>query len=278
MKTLVVQSFRRQDVPPWIARCLGTVKAWAGLKGYDYLLTGDEAFDLCGAEFLAQVAKADIRAVTNLCRLELLRRAFADGYERAVWLDADMFVFDPAAFGIDQVKRYAFAHETWVSIRLERLAAVGSVNNSAIVCVGPQPDLDFLIETIRYIARSRTIISNYQVGGDLIKGLCKSLRFEILHNVGMFSPLMVLATALDRKPLLRIQALMHGAPVHAANLCASPAYPQAPSLEQTLSAMDRLEQSRGEVLNGWLEREAPTPVRFGDVRYLDGPAEPVRGP
>ena len=43
MKTLVIQSFRTHSVPPWIERCLDSVRRWAALRGYDYRLTDDRA-------------------------------------------------------------------------------------------------------------------------------------------------------------------------------------------------------------------------------------------
>ncbi len=269
-KTLIVQSYRREDVPGWIARCLDSVRGWAELKRYDYRLTGDEAFELCGEEYLAQVSRADVRAITNLCRLELVRNAFAEGYQRAVWLDADMFVFDPANFDVRGADRYAFARETWIGVRNGRLAATSSINNSAFVCNGPQPDLDFLIDAIRHIARHRRIFSNYQVGGDLIKGLARSMAFQALPNVGMFSPITVTALADGDESVLRAQASFHGTPVRAANLCATERYSNTPDQPVTLRAMDRLEETRGRVLNDWLD-EGPSPdmLHFSETRYLD---------
>jgi len=46
MRTVVYQSFRTENVPAWISRCLESVRLWAGAKGYDYRFIGDEIFDL----------------------------------------------------------------------------------------------------------------------------------------------------------------------------------------------------------------------------------------
>src|SRR5580658_8048741 len=93
-RILIVQSYRTHDVPSWISRCLASVQAWALAKGYDYRLTDDSAFLLCGADYLARVGD-NKRSITNLCRLELIKLALAEGYDRAIWMDADIQVFAP---------------------------------------------------------------------------------------------------------------------------------------------------------------------------------------
>ena len=258
MKTLVLQSFRSHDVPAWIERCLASAKAWSELRGYDYLLTDDSAFDLCGTEYLARVG-GNLRSITNLCRLELSRRAHIQGYDRTVWLDADILVFDPLAFSVDGVRRYAFARETWVELRApRRWRAFSAVNNSAFVCLRGEPDLDFLIDATRHVARHREIRTNYQVGGDLIKGLRASLDFELLHSVGMLSNYVVLALASNHAELLQAQARFHGTPVFAANLCASGNYSPPVSERRVLAAIDVLERSKGGAINDWIARSQAT--------------------
>ncbi len=257
MTTLILQSYRDHDVPPWIARCLESVRAWARARGYDYRLTSDEAFALCGEEYLARVG-GNKRAITNLCRLELIREAHAAGHGRAAWLDADVLVFDPDGFSLDAPARYAFARETWVECRGPgRWRAFAAVNNSVTVFARGEPDLDLLIGLIRHIARHRTIASNYQMGGDLIKGLRASLAFEVLDDVGMLSHFVVKALAAGHEPLLAHQARLHGTPIRAANLCATANYVPAVSEPQVQRAIDRLLETKGEVINRFLSSAAP---------------------
>jgi hypothetical protein len=52
--TIVIQSFRNHGIPAWIHRCLDSVQKWAGLRGVDYSLAGDEFYDLCGPDYLAR--------------------------------------------------------------------------------------------------------------------------------------------------------------------------------------------------------------------------------
>ena len=274
-RTLIIQSYRTDDVPGWISRCLASVQAWAQAKGHDYRLTDDSAFSLCGEDYLARVGD-NKRSITNLCRLELVRAAHRDGYEWAVWIDADVFVFDPAGFSVSGVDRYAFARETWVEFTgRARLRAFAAVNNSVFVCRGGEPDLDFLIAATRHVAMHRVIANNYQLGGSLVRGLWKSLAFETLSDVGMFSNYVVLALARDVAELAQLQARLHGAPVHAANLCASENY-RRPTIgeNEAHAAMDRLEATRGEVVNQWLGREPPLAAE--EPRFFDAPGLELR--
>ncbi|MFI4973428.1 MAG: hypothetical protein ACHP84_02690 [Caulobacterales bacterium] len=256
-RTLIIQSFRANDVPPWIARCLDSVEQWARAVGHDYQLTDDRAFALCGEDYLSRVG-TNLRSITNMCRLELVKRAHQNGYEWAAWIDADIFVFDPSRFSLAGLDRYAFARETWVELKAPgRWRAFSAVNNSVFACRRGEPDLDFLISATRHVALHRQITDNYQVGGSLIKGLRASLAFETLGDVGMFSNYVVLALARDVGELLAMQARLHGAQVRAANLCASQNYEPAVEERQAQAAMDRLEATRGGVVNDWLGEGTP---------------------
>jgi len=271
VRTLVIQSYRREAVPQWIDRCLASVAGWARLRGYDYLLTGDEAFALCGTDYLAQVGD-NKRSITNLCRLELLRNAHRDGYERAVWLDADVLVFDPGAFAVTGVRRYAFARETYLSIPSPGAwRGISAVNNSAIVCMRGEPDLDFLIAATRHVAAHRQIRTNYQVGGDLIKGLRASLQFETLGDVAMLSHGAMRAIVQNAEPILRAQARLHGTPVHAANLCATENYTPPLPESDTLRVIDVLLATAGGVINRWLDGWSGTPLPPAQSVEFRGP-------
>src|SRR5271156_1012971 len=114
MKTIILQSFRTSNVPVWMQRCMASVRAWAELHGYDYEFMDDRIFDLCGADYLAQVGD-NKRSITNLARLELIRLRLSGAYERAVWLDADPSVFAPAGFRVDIDTGSASAREVWVT-------------------------------------------------------------------------------------------------------------------------------------------------------------------
>ncbi|HEY5106494.1 MAG TPA: hypothetical protein VII73_06945 [Caulobacteraceae bacterium] len=245
-------------MPSWIARCLASVQAWTRASGHDYLLTDDSAFELCGADYLAK-AGANPRTKTNLARLELIARAHAQGYDQVVWMDADIFVFNPAELAFGVANRITFARETWLAPRGDgSWEATKTQNNCVVVCPSGDKDLALIIQTIRHVAAHHPINHNFRVGVHLIRGLHHFLHFPLVTNVGMFSNHAVLAVAQDQKQLLKAQAVHHGTPVHAANLCASdhlnPVVPEA----EAHRAMDILETTRGRVINSWLDDSGPS--------------------
>jgi hypothetical protein len=256
MKTVVLQSFRTTDVPIWMQRCMASVRAWAELRGYDYEFMDDRIFNLCGADYLEQVGD-NKRSITNLARLELIRLRLAGQYERAAWLDADTFVFVPSAFRIDIGAGYAFSREVWVDRdKAGRIFVEDRVHNAICVFTRSQPDLDFFIRTARYIAATRQVRESFQLGVRLLSGLQYPLGFPLLQDSGMFSPAILGALVTGDDRLIEALARGHAHPVHAANLGLSLTTVNRHWAEDiTMAAMDRLEQSAGDVIN----RFAPAP-------------------
>src|SRR6185295_2010938 len=113
---------------------MDSVRSWAAASGFDYEFADDSSFALCGPEYLARVGR-NMRAIVNLSRLELVKDAHRRGYDRAIWLDADVLVFRPELFTIDVVEGYAFSRETWVTRVGDRWRAVSSVNNCVFACM-----------------------------------------------------------------------------------------------------------------------------------------------
>ena len=275
MKTLVIQSYRTHNVPDWIARCLETVRDWTARKGHDYQFADDSSFAVCGEAYLASVGDNKC-SITNLSRLELLRQAHRDGYDRAIWLDADIHVFDPDRFTIDLDQRYAIARETWVGCpppgHSQWFVHV-SVNNSAMVFMRDEPDLDLLINVTRHIGVHRRIKHNFQVGVTLFRGLWESLDFALLGNSGMFSSSVLYALARGLDLPLEAQARYHGTPVYAANLCAGPHATPPIDEASIMLAMDRLDATKGDVINHWLtEHGALYAAPYPNLNPFDGPA------
>jgi hypothetical protein len=268
LKTLIIQSYRTRDVPSWIARCLSSVRAWAETRGYDHRLTDDSVFSLCGDEYLAQVGD-NKRSITNLCRLELIKLALAEGYERAIWMDADILVFAPDRLDFAPTQRISFPRETWLApssgprwtIRL-------TLNNCVVVCPRGDPDLDLIIQATRHRAR-HPVTDNLQVGVELVRGLHSFMMFPLLSNVGMFSNHTVMAIGEDREEAIHLQAIHHGTPVYAANLCASDHL--SPVVPETVAhtAIDRLERTAGDVVNGHLSATGE-PSRYPRARLILG--------
>ncbi|HKT52824.1 MAG TPA: hypothetical protein VJP88_00115 [Caulobacteraceae bacterium] len=255
MKTLVIQSYRTRDVPDWIARCLTSVKAWAYARGYDHLMTDDRAFQLCGPDYLAKVGD-NKQPITDLARLELIRIAHRDGYDRAIWVDADVFVFDPENLNLPPTERITFARETWIEPQGTQWICRPVQHNAFIICPAGDPDIGFIIEAVRHTARVHRVRSNNHLGVDLIRGLHNFLVFPLVQDVGLLSNHVLLAIARGDEAVMNYQARYHQTPIHAANLCASLNYSPSVPEADIRRVMDLLETTRGGVLNDRLPTSA----------------------
>lgn len=251
--TIVIQTFRNHAAPAWIKRGLDSVQNWARLHGYDYSLAGDEFYDLCGPEYLGRGGK-NPQAITNLARLVATRQRLDAGYQRVIWMDADIFVFDPARLVFDFPSEsvttgYAFGHEVWLSLDLAGVMHVSppQAHNAATFFTQGAVDLDILITLIRHIDAKRQIFSNYQTGVNLIRGLQYCFMFPTFSHVGVFSPILLRALAERDEKVLRVYGEAYRYQAYAGNLCLSL---QESATEGLLwQAMDRLEVGRGDAIN-----------------------------
>ena len=112
-KTVVIQSFRTHDVPQWIQDCIESVRAWAEQSGFSYKITGDEFLELPPAWYRRKSAQ-HITVVADLARLLLMRQCFLEGFDRTIWIDADVVVFNPDLLSIDPELSFGYSREVWV--------------------------------------------------------------------------------------------------------------------------------------------------------------------
>src|ERR1700737_2412763 len=98
MKTVVHQSYRTHDIPAWLRSCMQSVATWARNQMFEYQFIDDRLFDYV-PDWYRRGAGDNVQVVTNLARLLMARSLLAD-YERTIWVDADVLVFDQDAFRI----------------------------------------------------------------------------------------------------------------------------------------------------------------------------------
>ena len=221
MNTVVIQSFRTADVPAWIGQCLASVRHWCDRKEYTWRFVGDEIFERVPDWYLDKTGPGPVAA--DYARLVLLQEALSmDGFDRAVWLDADILVMDEA-LTLDCMQTCAFGQEVWVQEEAGGQKTRRNVHNA--VCVFKQGCvvLPFLTATVASIIRRAdpAHIAPQMVGPKLLSALHSSHDFDLLPQVGALSPAVVMdiisggGAALD---LLRQQSSV---PLQAVNLCAS---------------------------------------------------------
>ncbi len=261
MKTLVVQSYRTTDVAGWIGRCLASVRSWAA-PGCDYEFVDDRLFDYA-PPWVRQRCGAEILPVTDIARLYLMRERLRQGWERVVWIDADVLVFAPERFVLDDRLPYALCRELWLhESGPQALETSEWVNNAVIVMTPGQPLLDFWLFAAEEILRTHPPgpVGKLIVGTHLLTDLAKAMPLRVLNDVGLFSPPVIRDLARGGGPAARAWAQRFGHPIAAANLCASLQDREAGGArvdEADLErAVDTLLKSRGAMLDARVE-DAP---------------------
>jgi len=219
MRTLVFQSYRAVDVPSAIERSMTTVRDWARLHGHDYERIDDRFFDVLPAWYRERVGDHKL-VLANLARLIVARRALDDGYDRAIWVDADVVVFVPDAFDVAPDRGFALSRETWVERRGFDLVAEFKVNNAVCAFDRGNPFLDYAIFAHEALVRDRPErVFRFGTSTAMLTSLHMASPLPLLHDVAVLTPAMLheLADTGDG-PALRELARRHVAPMHAANL------------------------------------------------------------
>ena len=239
--TLVVQSYRSEDIEPWISTCLDSARTWAARCGFDYRFVGDEIFELLPDAY-RHVAAGRLPVLTDLGRLLLIRSALDKGYDRAIWVDADVLVFGgdmelPSGAG------YAFCREIWVQPAAgkpesARLQVYRNVHNAICLFERENAFLDFYIHACeRIVGAAGGSMPNQIVGTKFLTALHNMMRLPLIETVGMFSPLVIRDLVNGGGPAL--QRLMEETrrPLAAANLCSSLAGGHADGVDLSGSVM-----------------------------------------
>jgi hypothetical protein len=260
VRTAIIQSYRTTRVEPWMQRCMQSVRDWANSHGYVYEFVDDGLFDFLPAH-IRNNSLVPLLPKTDIARLGLLHNRLAHDYERVVWLDADVLVFDPASFTLPENCGAMFCHEVWTSLGENgELIHHRGINNALMIFERGHPLLDFLrYATVELYEQSDPArISTLALGTALLSKLGRVVPLRLHTQVACISPLLLgAAYRADHPEWLREHALQHGHRFCAANLCrsllAGPSNRQrSRSLDddQMLALVEQLMATRGSVLLG----------------------------
>jgi hypothetical protein len=220
MKTVVYQSFRTERVPGWITTCMASARSWAESNGFEYRFVDDSFLELAPAWYRERCA-GEICPVTDLARLVLARDLLQAGYDRTIWVDADILVFAPQALRVDTHEPFAFCFEVWAfrdaagQLQFRRTA-----NNSITIFSQGNSQLDFFIDTALRIAASQPRLHKLAIGARFLTGFVQLVPTPLLNNVGTFSPLLMSDISGEERLLVEYGAQLP-APIACANLCGS---------------------------------------------------------
>lgn len=253
MRTVVYQSYRTRDVPHWITRCLESVRGWAALRGHHYRFFDDGIFDLVPAWYRTAVQGRPL-PMSDLARLLAARVLLAEGADRVVWIDADIFVFDPQSLDPATDSGFAVCPEVWITKQWGNPVGERRMNNAAMVFDRGNAFLDFYVHATQARVRSRASgLSDWIGGPEFLTPLDAILPLPRVDGVGLFSPLVMHGIANDEAKWVQRYAQDFGRRVSAANLCGS-AYGKivddVPLTDDLYHAViDRLAADCGDVVN-----------------------------
>lgn len=257
-RTIVVQSFRDRDVPGWIKRCLSTVRDWATQSKFTYRITGDEFFDLV-PDWYRQKARQRITVVTDLARLLLARRCLEEGFDRVVWIDADLAIFDPRGLNLNPGLSYGYSREVWVEKdRSGRFSATLKINNSACLFRNDsvaRTHLDEYIGACTSIMAGLTRVRDHtEVGTKWLTSQDRQHPLPILRGLGLINPVIMKAVLNSDMELLKQFMAWQDGPLCGANLCNFFRSPTASAHgitdEVYSNVLDKLMEREGYLLNG----------------------------
>jgi hypothetical protein len=221
MRTAVYQSFRTENVPSWISACMTSVRRWADERGYVYRFFDDSFFDLVPPE-LRERASIHKCVLADYARLVAAKNILREGFDRAIWLDADALIFAPAAFEVPLSTGYAFCREVWLDRTvMGRPQFKLTVNNAISVFCRDEAIIDFYLDCARATLSSTKTLDALSIGTDFLIRLRRAREFPLVTSMGIFGAEMAYRYMVNDGRFLRPYLNFQTSPIYAANLCLS---------------------------------------------------------
>ncbi len=196
MRTALLQSYRATSQLDWVATCMASVNALATQNDWGYHFRGDDIFDLVPQGLLDKFATQK-PLLCDIARLAWAKDVFEQqpDIERVIWLDADVYVFDPDNLIIDPAANFAVANfavgrQVWVQADARgKLKSYRQVHNAVLAFHRQSSALDFLLESVLALAnRHEGTASPQLLGPKLLTALHNILGFSVIESIGMASP------------------------------------------------------------------------------------------
>ncbi len=254
MKTIVFQSFRTENVPGYIAPCLESVRTWARSRGHHYHFIDDRFLSLVPDSYRSKAGNL-LCLVTDLARIIQARAFLQQGFEQVIWMDADLFIFQPERLQLPVFPDFRYCKEVWLHrAKSGEIYPAQKVNNS--VCIfGPDGlrHLDEYIQHCTAVFESTEALTNGLVMATEV--LTRSYQaIENIRVIGILSPALLQAVLLQEENVLAQYIAWQGSPIFAVNLCnmLREGFTDAPGLFDYLlvQALSSLKGSSGHILAG----------------------------
>ncbi len=219
--TTILQSHHDLALSGWQGRCCASVERWAQRQGYDYRRQGDELFDHLGSDLRRRFATQPV-VLSDIARLLWLSEVLSEGYDRALWIDADVLIFRDFEAPVEGDH---FGRECWVQPVGGRLRSYRKLHNAWLQFSAGSVILPYYIDRAqKLLAVAEAPVVPQFIGPKLLTAWHNITPFNVEERVGMLSPLAIaelLAGLAGPSPALRELCRGHAAPLAALNLCAS---------------------------------------------------------
>lgn len=227
MKTVLCQSYRTHDVAPWVRRALESARAWADAQGWAYRFEDDALLERVPPWYHDRIGRR-LPVITDLGRLLWMRELLNEGYDRAIWIDADVVVFDPQGFRLTMEEDDLFGSEVWIQPSAAGvLQARRNVHNAILAFNKNTVFLDFYIQAcLRLVGkldeqRQGGGVPAQFVGPKLLSALNNILQLPMTDSVAMASPLVLRDIAFGGGAALELLMARTEGDIYAVNLCHS---------------------------------------------------------
>lgn len=221
MTTLVAQSHRQPLPEAWLARCLASVRGYAAAQTFDYQFVDDALFAGLPSVVLENTTSR-LSSRSDLARLQLMQARLDSGFDRVLWLDADVLLFAPERLQLPDAS-FAVGRECWLTeskpghVRCSR-----AVHNAALLFSADNPLLPF------YRHAAEALLSRHDgemvpqlAGPKFLTLLHNAISFPVIESIGMLSPRLAHALLRNEFAVIDVFRRRHPEPLAGFNLCAS---------------------------------------------------------
>ena len=219
--TIVFQSAPSQR-PQWVEQCLQSVEQWAQQQGFNYVLIGDELFDLLPQGYRGKVdGRGAILA--DLGRLLLIQDHLQKKGGQAIWLDADTLCVDPLWSPPADLHSF-FGEECWIQQDEHgKWRQFITPHNAFLGFSASSPILPFLTHITESIINraDKDHIAPQMVGPKLLKALHSLAQFHLIPAAGALSPALIAELTSTPAEAVMTYKKVGREPLAMVNLCAS---------------------------------------------------------
>lgn len=207
------------------------MRSWALANDWSYEFLDDRFFSPA-PDWVRERCAGNIYAITDVCRLHWIRSSLDDGFERVIWADADILMFDSSQIDVPTPRGHAFAHEIFLRMNADgSFSPVEGMNNSLMVFERDQEVLDVYLARCfeRLRATSSGGVARTALGPLLLRELDAQYRLDRLFGVGLFTLALMRELADGGGNLADELARRSPARLGAENLCTSCVTPLHPA-------------------------------------------------